>query len=295
MTRRIGPVGTAVRVLAGLALLYVSGAWGGLDWGVEARDLLVGFVALPAISLSLGLAARRYSAEPVRFDGPLGTVVNCGVIVALIANGYTGSGATLFYGTTLLVAAWRGMPGCEATVLPNLILGRDDQIGCPTFTPIDRVEARLRRKTPSIHGAEPIEVVVGWMDAMRRGDLAAAVQWFEPHVIWRGISADAVCRGRDDVREMLGDSLVPCPDDPGAHELEPGLRGAEAVELVSAGAGTVVLGAKLPGVHEAGGVPVDGQFFNVFRVRDGRIVHVDDYARREEALAAAGAQPPRWR
>ena len=114
--------------------------------GVEPHDLLVGLVALPAISLSLGLAARRYSAKPVRFDGPLGIAVNCAVIVALIASEYTGSGATLFYGATLLVAAWRGLPGCEATALPNLVLHRDDQIGCPTFSPIDEAESRLRRK-----------------------------------------------------------------------------------------------------------------------------------------------------
>jgi hypothetical protein len=29
----------------------------------------------------------------------------------------------LFYGATLVAAAWRGQPGCEATVLSNLILG----------------------------------------------------------------------------------------------------------------------------------------------------------------------------
>jgi hypothetical protein len=26
------------------------------------------------------------------------------------------------------------------------VLGRDDQIGCPTFAPIDEVEAHLRRR-----------------------------------------------------------------------------------------------------------------------------------------------------
>ena len=42
------------------------------------------------------------------------------------------------------MAAWCGQPGCEATVVSNLILGRDDQIGCPAFTPIDALEARRR-------------------------------------------------------------------------------------------------------------------------------------------------------
>jgi SnoaL-like domain len=143
--------------------------------------------------------------------------------------------------------------------------------------------------------ANAMEAVVGWMDAMRRGDLTAAAQWFDSQVTWRGISPDAVCRDREDVLEMLGDSLIPCPEDPDAYELEPGLRGAEAVELVSAGTGTVVLGAKVPGLSETGGVRVDGQIFNVFRVRDGRIVEVADYAERDEALAAAGARAPAWR
>jgi limonene-1,2-epoxide hydrolase len=143
--------------------------------------------------------------------------------------------------------------------------------------------------------ANAIEAVVGWMDAMRRGDLAAAAQWFDPQVTWRGIPADAICGNRDEVLEMLGDSLIPCPEDPDAYGLEPGLRGAEAVELISADAETVVLGANVPGISEVGGVRVDGQLFNVFRVRGGRIVAVADYARRGEALAAAEAPAPEWR
>ena len=146
-TRRgIGPVGSALRVVTGLGLLYLAvGAGGPSDWGVEWYDPVIGFVALPALAISLGLAARRYAARPVRFDGPVGTALNVVVIVGLVANPFTGGGATLFYGATLLIAAWRGQPGCEVTVVPNLILRRDDQIGCPTFSPIDVAEAHLRR------------------------------------------------------------------------------------------------------------------------------------------------------
>ena len=144
--RRIGPVGTALRVVFGLGLLYLAGGASGLSWQGEWHDALIGLVALPAIMVVVGLAARRYAAGPVHFTGPLGIAVNVAVIAALVSNPYTGGGATLFYGVTLLVAAWRGQPGCEATVLSNLILGRDDQIGCPTLTPIDEVEAQLRRK-----------------------------------------------------------------------------------------------------------------------------------------------------
>jgi hypothetical protein len=140
-----------------------------------------------------------------------------------------------------------------------------------------------------------IEAVVGWMDAMRRGDLEAAAGWLHPDVTWTGVPNDAVCRNRDDVLEMLGDSLVPCPKDPQSYELEEGLRGAEAVELIAPSPGTVVLGAKVPGLTEVGGMELGGQLYNVFRVRDGRIAAVADYALREEALQAAGATPPDWR
>jgi ketosteroid isomerase-like protein len=138
-----------------------------------------------------------------------------------------------------------------------------------------------------------METVVGWLDAMRHGDIDAAAERFDPDVSWRGLG-DAVCRNRVDVLEMLGDSFIPCPADPASFEREPGLRGAEAVELVTPDAQTVVLGAKVAGLSEVDGVPVDGQLYNVFRVRDGRIVEVTDFARREEALAAAGAHRPGW-
>jgi limonene-1,2-epoxide hydrolase len=132
----------------------------------------------------------------------------------------------------------------------------------------------------AIHGAEPLEVVVGWMDAMRRGDLEAVEHWLHPEVTWRGVRDAAICRNRDEVLDMLQGSLE-------------GRLGADAVEVI-AGDGAAVLGAKVPGLAEIGGVDVRGQLFNVFRVGCGRIVAVEDYAHREEALAAAAAKAPQW-
>ncbi len=143
--------------------------------------------------------------------------------------------------------------------------------------------------------ANAIEAVVGWLDAMRRGDLRDAAGWFHPSVTWKGVPDDAICLNRDEVLDMLRDSLTPCPEDPQTYELDEGLRGAEVVELIVAPAGAVVLGAKVPGLSEIGGEDLGGQLFNVFRVRDGRIVAVADYALRDEALKAAGAAAPVWR
>jgi hypothetical protein len=54
-------------------------------------------------------------------------------------------------GASLLLAASRGYGGCEVLAIPNLIMGRRDQIGCMIFTPIDRAETR-RRRLDSISG-----------------------------------------------------------------------------------------------------------------------------------------------
>jgi hypothetical protein len=53
----------------------------------------------------------------------------------------------LFYGTSMLLAAGRGYAGCEVLAIPNWLLRRDDQIGCLVFSPIDRLERRLRRRS----------------------------------------------------------------------------------------------------------------------------------------------------
>lgn len=144
-TRRIGPIGTTTRLLAAAGLLYLA-FFDGTSWGLEWYDAAVGLGVLPAAVIAFGFGARRYASGPVRFTGSAGTTANCLVLIALAVNPYTAGGAALFYGATLLLAAWRAQPGCEATVLSNGILGRDDQLGCPVFSPIDEAEARLQAR-----------------------------------------------------------------------------------------------------------------------------------------------------
>jgi limonene-1,2-epoxide hydrolase len=127
-----------------------------------------------------------------------------------------------------------------------------------------------------------LEVVVAWLDAMRRRDLTAVERLLEPDVVWRGLPVDAVCHDRAEVLDMLR-----------ADELHEGVRSIDALELV-AGNGGVVLGVRSPEFHEIGDVPLAGQLFNVFTVRDGRIASIQDYANRAVALSAAGAKEPGW-
>jgi hypothetical protein len=144
--RTIGPVGTGLRILVAVVLVYIAGGAGELDWHLDWYDVVGGLVALPALTLALGLAANRYASRPLRHTGPFATMANCALIVALVTNPYTAGAATLFYAATLLIATWRGQAGCEGTVISNWILGRDDQVGCPIFSPIDLAEARFRRR-----------------------------------------------------------------------------------------------------------------------------------------------------
>jgi len=157
--REIGPIGTVSRLVVAPFLLYIAFVDGppfaeGFEWGLRWYDLMVGLLLLPAIMLSIGLAARRFAPDGVRFMGVAGMLLNAAVLVAL-ANPYTGGGAALFYGGTILIAAARGQAGCEGTVLSNWILHRNDQIGCPTFTPIDVAELHFRQSRVEAPAATP--------------------------------------------------------------------------------------------------------------------------------------------
>ena len=149
-TRRIGPIGTTTRLIAAATLLYLA-LFDGTSWGLHWYDAVLGLVVLPGLMLTIALVARHRGTGPIQFTGATATMLNCAVIVALLVNRYTVGGAELFYGVTVIAAAWRAQPGCEATVISNWILRRDDQIGCPTFSPIDHAEARRGSRTKRHH------------------------------------------------------------------------------------------------------------------------------------------------
>lgn len=122
-------------------------------------------------------------------------------------------------------------------------------------------------------------LLVGWLDAMRRGDLGTVREYFEPDATWEGMRASATCRNREEIFDMLRDSQDwPVID---------------AIELIR-GRAAVILGAKSPEFDEIGGVPLENQVYNVFFLRDGRITSVRDFPVRAEALEAAGADDPNW-
>jgi hypothetical protein len=150
--RQIGPIGTASRMIGGLAFIAVPVALEGIGWW----DVGAALVALPLITLALGTLVtagyRRYAPKalarpPAICSGPTCTLLGTVVAAAIVLTIFTPAGEIAiwaFLGASMLVAALRGYAGCEVLAIPNSITGRSDQIGCMLYTPIDRAEARGR-------------------------------------------------------------------------------------------------------------------------------------------------------
>jgi len=117
-------------------------------------------------------------------------------------------------------------------------------------------------------------VMIDFFGALRRGDFDAAAGLLDPDVTWQGLREDWVCHGCEEVIETFRWGLEE-------------RREIDALEFTRRDE-QVVMGARGLSITEVGGEPLEGQIFNVFTLRDGRIVRIDDYRRRAEALSAAG-------
>ena len=160
--RQIGPVGTAVHVVVGLAFL-VFGAFGHASatssgrlividfvqhFGFNVAALAVGLIALPAITVAFQwLRSRRVKArldETGAGAAMINIVATLGLVIVTVyfvpAISFIGFGAVVFYGASMVLAAFRGYGGCEILAVSNWLLGRDDQIGCLLLSPVDHLE-----------------------------------------------------------------------------------------------------------------------------------------------------------
>lgn len=154
-SRQIGPIGTAARIAVGGALLLdvlVGHATGG--WNVTAW--LLALVVFPIVILAWHRSRARRGAPPLRATGPVGHILNVVVFLALYLTGWyappleaTSDAALIFYGGSMLVAACRGYAGCEVLAVSNWALGRDDQVGCALFLPVDAVDPTRASRSPA--------------------------------------------------------------------------------------------------------------------------------------------------
>lgn len=147
--RQTGVVGTSARVVVGLWLAgsVAVGQWTGT---FRPASWLLGLGGFPVAVLAWQWwRARR---DPSRFEdtGPVAHLLNIVVFLALYltpwyapALSVTSDAALLFYGGSMLLAALRGYAGCEVLAVSNWVLGREDQVGCLVFAPVDYLEQRL--------------------------------------------------------------------------------------------------------------------------------------------------------
>jgi hypothetical protein len=113
---------------------------------------VLGLVGYPSLLLAWQWIRTHRDPTPINATGPAGFALNLAGFLALYltpiylpALTVTSDSALIFYGSSMLMAAARGYRGCELLAVSNLLLGRDDQIGCVIFSPVDHFERRLRR------------------------------------------------------------------------------------------------------------------------------------------------------
>jgi SnoaL-like protein len=126
-----------------------------------------------------------------------------------------------------------------------------------------------------------IEVVFDHLNARRGHDLPLLKSQLDPEVVHQGVLPELVCNNRDEVlanvqRGFALDGF-----------------GVDRLELIDAG-DRVVVGLAGPRFSEVAWAPLNGQIYVVYTLRDGRIVRMDDYLRRADAIAAAGATVKDW-
>jgi hypothetical protein len=145
--RKIGAFGTSARVLVG-ALLLGSVVQGHLARGFHPSAWALGLVGFPAVLVALQWLRARRTRSRLEATGPIGHAVNLAVFLALYLAEPTSDAALIFYGASMWLAALSGYAGCEVLAVSNWLLGRDDQVGCAVFWPVDQLERQRIGQRP---------------------------------------------------------------------------------------------------------------------------------------------------
>ena len=102
-----------------------------------------------------------------------------------------------------------------------------------------------------------------------------ALTYADPGIVWNP-AEESAAEGHDAVRA----SLVRWKGEWDDYELLP-----EEFEHVG---DRVVVAVRMRARGRASGIPVDARFYDVYTLRQGKIVRMDQFTRRSEALEAAG-------
>ena len=64
--------------------------------------------------------------------------------ISILGRGQGELAAVTFLGISLVVAGLRAAPGCEVMAIPGLLFGKHTELACLIFSPLDRLERKLR-------------------------------------------------------------------------------------------------------------------------------------------------------
>lgn len=144
-SRKIGLVGTAARLAVGAALVgsvvegHISGDFHPAPWAL-------GLLGFPAAVVVWHHWRTQRSPAPLRTTGVRGHIWGLLGFLALYLTWWyapaldvTSDAVLLFYGGSMLLSGARGSSGCEVLAFSNWVLGRDDEVGCVLFEPLDRL------------------------------------------------------------------------------------------------------------------------------------------------------------
>jgi hypothetical protein len=126
-----------------------------------------------------------------------------------------------------------------------------------------------------------IEVVFDHLHARRTRDLALLESQLDSHAVHQGVLPELVCNNRDEILANIQRGFA--RDD----------FGVDRLELIDAG-DRVIVGLAGPRFSEVPWAPLNGQIYVVYTLQEGRIVRMDDYLSRAEAIAAGGASVKDW-
>ena len=132
--------------------------------------------------------------------------------------------------------------------------------------------------------ARNIEIILGGLvDAVRYRDPERIAGFLAPDLVWDGAEPGQRCEGREQAMGLIRRRLAKAPIT------------VDAVEAIDAG-DDVIVGLRGPGFNQTpGDLATVGQIYFVFSFRGGKVARWRDCCTRADAIAAAGADIPRWR
>jgi ketosteroid isomerase-like protein len=130
---------------------------------------------------------------------------------------------------------------------------------------------------------EHIDLIRRGFEAFNRGDWDAALEFVAEDVVWgaylASMDGERVIFGHESLRRTWQAQR----DDLGGEDFK-----VEARDIRDLGAGSLLVKLRVTGRGSASGVPVELEYVQLWTIRGGLVVRLDNYASEVWALEAAG-------